>query len=205
MKRVLPNSKIVNRDLNESQISKNSNIDIEYNIKRIKKERRYTLILVCCFLIMFGCIFYSLFNNVQIRVNDYKITSGNLSITYQGDSNGIKDTINIRNKNDIVDSYIVIFNNSNKKSRYRVYLKDDNTIINLEKCNNNLIDYSKVKYKINLKEEKDLLSTKKKNKYILLENDINKKAEVEVKLKIYYDNTISRDYHYHGRIVVEEF
>ena len=37
MKRVLPNSKIVNRDLNESQISKNSNIDIEYNIKRIKK------------------------------------------------------------------------------------------------------------------------------------------------------------------------
>ena len=36
MKRILPNSKIVNREIKQSQINKNNDVDIEYNIKRIK-------------------------------------------------------------------------------------------------------------------------------------------------------------------------
>ena len=65
MKKVLPNNKTINYTLDEDQIIKNNSINVEYNIKRIKKERRYTIILVICFTVLFFIIGLSIFNNID--------------------------------------------------------------------------------------------------------------------------------------------
>ena len=204
MKRILPNSKIVNREIKQSQINKNNDVDIEYNIKRIKKERRYTFYLVIFFIVLILSIFYLVISKVQNRIENNKVNTKNLSIIYQSDINGIKDYINIRNSKDKEYIYFTIHNNSNKTIKYIVYLVDDKDLISLEGCNTNIIDYSKLMIKLNQNKEINLLSTKDKNKYIIDENTITKKTAKEVRIKIYPNKDIKENYHYHGRIMVEE-
>ena len=204
MKRILPNSKIVNREIKQSQINKNNDVDIEYNIKRIKKERRYTFYLVIFFIVLILSIFYLVISKVQNRIENNKVNTENLSIIYQSDINGIKDYINIRNSKDKEYIYFTIHNNSNKTIKYIVYLVDDKDLISLEGCSTNIIDYSKLMIKLNQNKEINLLSTKDKNKYIIDENTITKKTAKEVRIKIYPNKDIKENYHYHGRIVVKE-
>ena len=149
-------------------------------------------------------ILYLVFSKVQDRIENNKVISGNLSIIYESDINGIKDYINIRNSKDKEQIYFTVHNDSNKTTKYIVYLVDEKELITLEGCNNNIIDYSKLMIKVNNNKETNLLSTKQKNKYILIEDTLTKKTAKEVRIKMQYDKSIKENYHYHGRIMVKE-
>ena len=201
--RILPNRKIVKRDIDREQIKKNSNIDIEYNIKRIKKERRYTLILVIFFMALILTIFGYIFGNIKtdISINSYK--TGNLDIVYEVDLNGVKDVINLSKNKKTDNIYFTVQNNSYDKAKFNIYLVDNEDLIKLDGCEKKIISYDKLYYSVNFEDEKNVLGTKKKNKYLLKSEEISGNAKKEYRLKVLYDKNIDDDYHYHGKVIVK--
>lgn len=197
MKKVLPNNKTINYTLDEDQILKNNSINVEYNIKRIKKERRYTIILVICFIIMFFVIGLSIFTDID-SLNMSLENVDNLTIKYEVDDNGVKNTISIYDDKDY--SYkLSITNNDNKYNRFYIYLKTDDDFIKLDNCSDKLIDYSLINYEINGNSGilKDSLID---DKYVVLVDDLgaHEKKDYELKIKL---NGVG---HYHSIIKVSE-
>ena len=120
MKKVLPNNKTINYTLDEDQILKNNSINVEYNIKRIKKERRYTIILVICFTVLFFIIGLSIFNNID-SLNMSVEHIDNLTIKYDVDDKGVKNTISIYDDKEYSYNFYIT-NNANSYNRIYIYL-----------------------------------------------------------------------------------
>ncbi|MBQ6538974.1 MAG: hypothetical protein IJL76_01700 [Bacilli bacterium] len=203
-KRILPNNKQVNYDLKEDQIKKNNDINLEYNIKKIKKEQRYTAILVCFFvaLIVIVCIFvFSKIDNGNKNIS--QVVNGNLTTTFQIDENGIRSSISMRSINTKYYYYFTIKNNSTKKQKYIVYLEPDNAVIRLEGCGNKLAFYDTVLYRINDGEEYNLSLTHRDNKYIVDQGEIRENSFKKVKLEMYFSKDVEPGRHYHGLIKIK--
>ena len=190
--------------LDPSQIIRNPNINIEYNIKRIKKERRYTAILVCIFIVAILFISYFVFTKVN-SINLRSVNTKNLTTIYELNNNGLNNIINIKNKNTKLNYHFTIKNNSNKTINYYIYLDEDTSFINYDKCKNNLVDYKYLLFSINNYEYKPLISTYNKiRKYVIYESTLNRKESEKINLKIKYDDLVDTNKHYHGIITVKE-
>ena len=197
MKKVLPNNKTINYTLDEDQILKNNSINVEYNIKRIKKERRYTIILVICFIVMFFVIGLSIFADID-PLNMSIENVNNLTIRYEVDDNGVRNTISIYDDKEY--SYeLSIVNNDNKYNRFYIYLKTDDDMIKLDNCSDKLIDYSLVNYEIN-GNSGNIKDTLIDDKYIVLVDELAAHEKRDYKLKIMLNGVG----HYHSIIKVSE-
>lgn len=197
MKKVLPNNKTINYTLDEDQILKNNSINVEYNIKRIKKERRYTIILVICFIVMFFVIGISIFTDID-SLNMSVENVDNLTIRYEVDDKGVKNTISIYDDKEY--SYeLSILNNDNKYNRFYIYLKTDDDLIKLDNCSDKLVDYSLVNYEIN-GNSGNLEDTLIDDKYVVLVDELapHEKKNYRLKIKL---NGVG---HYHSIIKVSE-
>lgn len=197
MKKVLPNNKTVNYTLDEDQILKNNSINVEYNIKRIKKERRYTLILVICFIVMFFVIGLSLFTNID-SLNMSVENVNSLTVKYDVDDKGVRNTISIYD--DKESSYkFSITNNNNKYNRFYVYLRTDDDMIKLDNCSDKIIDYSLISYEIN-GNSGNVGDSLVDDKYIVLVDELAPHEEKSYELKIKLNGVG----HYHSIIKVSE-
>lgn len=197
MKKVLPNNKTINYTLDEDQILKNNSINVEYNIKRIKKERRYTIILVICFIVMFFVIGLSIFTDID-SLNMSVENVNNLTIRYEVDDKGVKNTISIYDDKEY--SYeLSILNNDNKYNRFYIYLKTDDDLIKLDNCSDKLVDYSLVNYEIN-GNSGNIKDTLIDDKYVVLVDELapHEKKNYRLKIKL---NGVG---HYHSIIKVNE-
>ena len=185
-------------------VIKNSDVDISKNIKRIKKEERYTIILVCFFVIVILLSIISFSKSILKSSYEDSYISGDLKISYEKNDNGIRDNISIRYPNQVLDYDFSIYNDSDNTKRYIIYLMDDEDLIKYENCRNLIIDYKYVLFKLNDRYEDSLSRYFKDNKYIIEESDINPKDTKYYHLKIYFDKSIKSMYHYHSIIIVDE-
>ncbi len=190
--------------LDPSQIKRNTNSNIEYNIKRIKKERRYTTILVCIFIVIILCVSYFVFTKVN-SINLRSVNTENLTTIYELNNNGLNNIINIKNKNTKLNYHFTIKNNSNKSIKYEIYLEDDTSFIKYDNCKDNIVNYNKLLVSINNNPYQSLKSNNNKlKKYIIYSNTINGKDTNKIILKIKYDDSVETNNHYHGIITVKE-
>ena len=185
-------------------VIKNSDVDISKNIKRIKKEERYTIILVTFFVVVILLSLYSFSKSVLNTNYEDSYISGDLKIDYGRNDNGIRDSISIRYPNQVLEYDFSIYNNSDIDKKFIIYLMDDNDLIKYENCRDKIIDYKYVLFKLNDKYEDSLSRYYKDNKYIIEEASINPKDTKYYHLKIYFDKNVKEIYHYHSIIVVDE-
>ena len=197
MKKVLPNNKTINYTLDEDQILKNNSINVEYNIKRIKKERRYTIILVICFIAMFFVIGLSIFTDID-SLNMSVENVDNLTIKYEVDDKGVRNTISIYDNKEYYYELSIV-NNDNKYNRFYIYLKTDDDLIKLDNCSDKLIDYSLVNYEIN-GNSGNIKDTLIDDKYVVLVDELAPHEKRDYKLKIKLNGVG----HYHSIIKVSE-
>ena len=188
----------------DNYIIKNSDVDISKNIKRIKKEERYTIILVTFFVFVILLSLYSFSKSVLNSSFEDSYVSGDLKINFEKSNTGVKDNISIRYPNQVLEYNFSIFNDSDVDKNYIIYLMDDNDLIKYENCRDKIIDYKYVLFKLNDREEDSLSRYYKDKKYIIEKSNINPKDNKEYKLKIYFDSSIKEIYHYHSIIVVDE-
>ena len=125
-------------------VIKNSDVDISKNIKRIKKEERYTIILVCFFVIVILLSIISFSKSILKSSYEDSYISGDLKISYEKNDNGIRDNISIRYPNQVLDYDFSIYNDSDNTKKYIIYLMDDEDLIKYENCRNMIIDYKYV-------------------------------------------------------------
>ncbi len=197
MKKVLPNNKTVNYTLDEDQIIKNNSINVEYNIKRIKKERRYTIILVICFTVLFFIIGLSIFNNID-SLNMSVEHIDNLTIKYDVDDKGVKNTISIYDDKEYSYNFYIT-NNANSYNRIYIYLRTDDDLIKLDNCSDKIIDYSLIDYEINGKKG-NIMDSLVDGKYIILVDELTAHEQKSYELKIKLNGVG----HYHSIIKVSE-
>ncbi len=203
-KRILPNNKPVNYDLKPEQIKKNNDINLEYNIKRIKKEQRYTAILVCFFVALIFIVSIFVFSKIEDNnKNISQVVSGHLTTTFQIDENGIRSSISMRTLNTKYYYYFTIKNDSDSQQEYIVYLEPDNAVIKLEGCRNKLAFYDTILYKINDGEEYNLSLSHKNDRYIVDEGKINPYGIKKEKLELYFSKDAIEGRHYHGLIKIK--
>ncbi len=197
MKKVLPNNKTVNYTLDEDQIIKNNSINVEYNIKRIKKERRYTIILVICFTVLFFIIGLSIFNDID-SLNMSVEHIDNLTIKYDVDDKGVKNTISIYDDKEYSYKFYIT-NNANSYNRIYIYLRTDDDLIKLDNCSDKIIDYSLIDYEINGKKG-NIMDSLVDDKYIVLVDELTAHEQKSYELKI----KLNGAGHYHSIIKVSE-
>lgn len=197
MKKVLPNNKTINYTLDEDQIIKNNSINVEYNIKRIKKERRYTIILVICFTVLFFIIGLSIFNNID-SLNMSVEHIDNLTIKYDVDDKGVKNTISIYDDKEYSYKFYIT-NNANSYNRIYIYLRTDDDLIKLDNCSDKIIDYSLIDYEINGKKG-NIMDSLVDDKYIILVDELTAHEQKSYELKIKLNGVG----HYHSIIKVSE-
>lgn len=203
-KRVLPNNKKVNYELDASQIKKNNDINLEYNIKKIKKEQKYTAILVVFFVALIFIVSIFVFSKIEDNnKNISQVVSGNLTTTFQIDENGIRNGISMRSINTHYKYYFTIKNNSDSKQKFIVYLEPDNAVIKLEGCRNKLAFYDTILYRVNNGEELNLSLSHKNDKYIVMEDELNGNGLKVVKLELYFAKDAIEGTHYHGLIKIK--
>ena len=190
--------------IDPSQIIRNPNTNIEYNIKRIKKERRYTAILVCIFIVVILSVSYFVFTKIN-SINLRSVNTKNLTTIYELNKNGLNNIINITNKNTKLNYHFTIRNNSDNNINYYIYLDDDTSFIKYDNCKDNIVDYNKLLFSINNSEYNSLLSVKDKlRKYVVYEDTIHGKSTKKITLKIKYSDEVETNNHYHGLINVAE-
>ena len=197
MKKVLPNNKTINYTLDEDQIIKNNSINVEYNIKRIKKERRYTIILVICFTVLFFIIGLSIFNNID-SLNMSVEHIDNLTIKYDVDDKGDKNTISLYDDKEYSYNFYIT-NNANSYNRIYIYLRTDDDLIKLDNCSDKIIDYSLIDYEINGKKG-NIMDSLVDDKYIILVDELTAHEQKSYELKIKLNGVG----HYHSIIKVSE-
>ena len=197
MKKVLHNNKTINYTLDEDQIIKNNSINVEYNIKRIKKERRYTIILVICFTVLFFIIGLSIFNNID-SLNMSVEHIDNLTIKYDVDDKGVKNTISIYDDKEYSYNFYIT-NNANSYNRIYIYLRTDDDLIKLDNCSDKIIDYSLIDYEINGKKG-NIMDSLVDDKYIILVDELTAHEQKSYELKIKLNGVG----HYHSIIKVSE-
>ena len=197
MKKVLPNNKTINYTLDEDQIIKNNSINVQYNIKRIKKEIRYTIILVICFTVLFFIIGLSIFNNID-SLNMSVEHIDNLTIKYDVDDKGVKNTISIYDDKEYSYNFYIT-NNANSYNRIYIYLRTDDDLIKLDNCSDKIIDYSLIDYEINGKKG-NIMDSLVDDKYIILVDELTAHEQKSYELKIKLNGVG----HYHSIIKVSE-
>lgn len=206
-------SRVVIHSLSEALIKKNPNVEKEHIITKIKKhERFYTICLSAIFVLVFIIIALLVGTSYKYfkKMNSY--VSGDLIVEYSPTVNGIGDVITL-NDTDIVDDFKIkdnetykftITNNSFKKALYKISIRVDKDIIELDGCSNNLFSDSNIKYNINKGDIFSLEGKKLKDRYILIEDVIPGKSTKVYSLNVWLDkDTLYEGKHFHGIIEVD--
>ncbi|MDO4996086.1 MAG: hypothetical protein Q4E69_02795 [Bacilli bacterium] len=206
-------SRVVIHSLSEALIKKNPNVEKEHIITKIKKhERFYTICLSAIFVLVFILITLLVGTSYKYfkKMNSY--VSGDLVVEYSPTVNGIGDVITL-DDTDIVDDFKIkdnetykftITNNSFKKALYKISIRVDKDIIELDGCGNNIFSDNNIKYNINKGDIFSLEGKKLKDRYVLIEDVIPGKSTKVYNLNVWLDkDTLYEGKHFHGIIEVD--
>ncbi len=199
MSRIIKKKK--NQKLKINDINKNSNQDLGHTIRGIKaNERKYTIILVCIFMIIFIIIGY--FN---FRVDNRLINTDQVLYRNVLSASSMSVTLNntyIKNdnigKND--NPYIVnVNNNTGSDINYKVELIRNEKENELCKCGNNLLDINNIKYSID-GGDVSLLNTNGNGDTVVVTGTLKSGMSKSYDIRLWVSDDISKneDYHFHG-------
>lgn len=206
-------SRRVLHKLSNIVIKKNSNIEKEHIITKIKKhEKFYTLCLAGFFVLLFIIITFFVGTSHRFfkKMNSYN--SGDLTVEYSPSTNGIGDVITLDDSKITDDGKIknnetykfTVTNNGFNRSIYKISIRIDKDIIELDGCNNNLFSDNLIKYNINKGNVFTLQSKKENDKYILIEDVIPAKSTKVYSMNVWIDRSAKYEgKHFHGIIEVD--
>lgn len=199
--------------LSMADINKNSNIEVDHTIRKIKeKELRLTLMWTCIFLLIFIVSAFTVGFSV-VKLREYaNVESGNLVITFNEKSDNLDNIITLDNNNILEyddglksDAYkFSIKNNSKKKSKYKITLEDDLEMMFLDECDQMQFDKSKMYFSINNKIIGIVSDLYNGSEYVIYEDEISSGDTLDFEFRIWVDRSYINNGHYHGIIVVEE-
>lgn len=199
--------------LSMADINKNSNIEVDHTIRKIKeKELRLTLMWTCIFLLIFIVSAFTVGFSV-VKLREYaNVESGNLVITFNEKSDNLDNIITLDNNNILEyddglksDAYkFSIKNNSKKKSKYKITLEDDLEMMFLDECDQMQFDKSKMYFSINNKIIGIVSDLYNGSEYVVYEDEISSGDTLDFEFRIWVDRSYINNGHYHGIIVVEE-
>ena len=199
--------------LSMADINKNSNIEVDHTIRKIKeKELRLTLMWTCIFLLIFIVSAFTVGFSV-VKLREYSnVESGDLVITFNEKSDNLDNIITLDNNNILEyddglksDAYkFSIKNNSKKKSKYKITLEDDLEMMFLDECDQMQFDKSKMYFSINNKIIGIVSDLYNGSEYVVYEDEISSGDTLDFEFRIWVDRSYINNGHYHGIIVVEE-
>lgn len=199
--------------LSMADINKNSNIEVDHTIRKIKeKELRLTLMWTCIFLLIFIFSAFTVGFSV-VKLREYSnVESGDLVITFNEKSDNLDNIITLDNNNILEyddglksDAYkFSIKNNSKKKSKYKITLEDDLEMMFLDECDQMQFDKSKMYFSINNKIIGIVSDLYNGSEYVVYEDEISSGDTLDFEFRIWVDRSYINNGHYHGIIVVEE-
>lgn len=187
------------KKLKKEDIVKNSSSDVSHTIKKIKdNEKKYTIILVCFFFIVFCLIGY-----FSLRVNENEIVFNesiqSVSLVDQ-EVNLSKD--NVTSDFDGLNSdgfNLYIKNHVNKTVSYRIMFVKDNEKQYNEESNISFNDIRFSKDEITVEKFSSLQSM------IVKEGTIGKKKQEIINIKMWLDEKteVTESSYFHGHFIIE--
>ncbi len=206
-------SRVVLHKLSNVVIKKNSNIEKEHIITKIKKhEKIYLTCLSSIILLIFILLMLLVGTSFEyFGVNEYK--DGNLIIEYAPNENGLSSTITLNDSKILKDSVakeelghsFSIENTSSSQIKYQIIVSKDKELINVDQCSNNLYDDIYIKYTINDNTPSYLSKSKLDDYYLIREDIIPAKSTKYYNIKIWLDeNTPINGKHFHGIIEIKK-
>ena len=199
--------------LSMADINKNSNIEVDHTIRKIKeKELRLTLMWTCIFLLIFIVSAFTVGFSV-VKLREYSnVESGDLVITFNEKSDNLDNIVTLDNNNILEyddglksEPYkFSIKNNSKKKSKYKITLEDDLEMMFLDECDQMQFDKSKMYFSINDKIIGIVSDLYNGSEYVIYEDEIDGGDTLDFEFRIWVDRSYINNGHYHGIIVVEE-
>jgi len=204
------------KKLKMEDIKKNNSAEVTSTIERIKlHEREYLLVTTAVFMVIIALVLFVLFGgfNKNSDLNVLKI--GNLNVEYDSNMTGASDVITLNEENvveseDKVNNYASVFSISNAadgKHKFKVFIVEDQTMVDLDGCKDYLVNDDAVFFQINSGEIKSLYDVKTNDGYLVLEDEIIGSNTNDYELKIWtlkekMEN--EEKTHFHGNIVIEE-
>ena len=184
------------KQLTKNDINRNSDKNISYSIKLMKKkERRYTFIFVILFLLLFSIIgYYSFkvdydnFKGNYSFLNNYSLTLTSDDI--MSDIDGIK-------KKGITIHY---FNDSLEDSNYKIIYKKDVSFTKKCGCSDNTFNISDIRFSIDGISSNSFLN----DEMIVTTKFIKANTMDSTNIKMWIDESIMSDSHYHGYFEYEK-
>ena len=199
--------------LSMADINKNSNIEVDHTIRKIKeKELRLTLMWTCIFLLIFIVSAFTVGFSV-VKLREYaNVESGNLIITFNEKSDNLDNIVTLDNNSILeyddglksVPYKFSIKNNSKKKSKYKITLEDDLEMMFLDECDQMQFDKSKMYFSINNDIIGIVSDLYNGSEYIIYEDEISGEDTLNFEFRIWVDRSYINNGHYHGVINVEE-
>jgi len=189
-----------NKKLKINDINKNTSKEVAHSINKIKaNERKYTIILVIFFMILFMLIGY-----FTLRVDNNNLTDNVSSIQSDIVLSSSKK-VTLTTSDNIKDNYLVkIKNNSSETINYKLILVTDDTAVNSCGCTNRPLAYEYIKYSIN-KENISYIKTNSNNEIVITTGSLKSGKLEKLKIDIWIDENIDTDidYHFHGYFKIE--
>ena len=201
------------KHLRMEDIIKNSSIEVDHTIRKIKeREFRLTVMWVCIFLVVLISSTLIVTLSVQ-KIKDYNIVnSGDLVIKFDENNEVLDDVITLDNNS--VMSYedglksrsykFTITNESEKKVNYIIKLVDDLKMIEYDDCGKMLFDKQNMFFSLNDKITGLVSDLYNGEEYIILEESLRGNSSKDFEFRIWVDKSYSNNGHYHGKIIVEE-
>lgn len=188
-------------------VNRNSSKNVSHTINKIKSnERKYTVILVFIFMILFIVICFFLFrvngNKLYSSVDSAKnemLESSSRVITLTNDYI-LSDKVGLK-----TDKYIVTINNDIPEIlNYKIKLVRDDIITSKCKCDTTSLLLNNIKYSLDGKNISTLVENN--NKEIIITTGSLKSGEnKKVNINLWIDENVAKDkeHHFHGYFKVE--
>lgn len=187
-----------NKKLKQSDINRNTSIEVSHTIRKIKEnERKYTIILVVFFMILFSIVGYNVLSiDNDVILNDVKVASNNSSY-YSLSSNVVTMTSeNIMSDKEGLNSlgYVIYLENNTKfDKKYKIVLETKECM-----CGNNNLDKSKIKYSID-----GNIKTLDDDSFYEVNLKKGEKTSIIYKMWVSDDVGDSDNLHYHGQFKIK--
>ena len=205
--------KVSKNKLSMADINKNSSIEIDHTIRKIK-EREFKLTVLWVFIFLISLIVSTLIVGFSFKsISDYnKVESNNLVIEFGSHDNVLDDIITLDNNSVlnyedglISKSYkFRITNQSDHKINYVIKLVDDYTMIEYDECYGMLFDKKNMFFSLNNKVIGLVSDLYNGSDYVILEESLRAKKFKDFEFRIWVDKNYINNGHYHGKIVIEE-
>ncbi len=200
------------KKLKIEDIKKNPDIEKKHFIhKFIEHEHEIMLVTTALFMVLICAVIYIGAITIENKDKVEIYYDGSLKIKYNVDLTEDADVVTLGENNSVSDEggvkadyMFTITNDSLTSVRYKVYLQEDEGMIDLDNCKDKLVNKSAIRYSFN-EQDSNMLDNFIDDGYLIKDGIIKSSKTKKYNLKIWIDKDSMEDVnksHFHGRIIV---